>query len=121
MMSALRWSLLIVGVLFIAAREWWEWRRPRQAGATRTERGSAVPEGAEAARLREAAEPVRVREPPLQLPEIHARDSIADRPGEDAEAGDEACAAQDAPPPLAAAVPRESLPELPAAPAPLVE
>ncbi|MGH8276865.1 MAG: cell division protein ZipA C-terminal FtsZ-binding domain-containing protein, partial [Steroidobacteraceae bacterium] len=32
-----------------------------------------------------------------------------------------ACAAQDAPPPLAAAVPRESLPELPAAPAPLVE
>ena len=30
LMSALRWTLLILGVLFIAVLAWWERRRPRQ-------------------------------------------------------------------------------------------
>ena len=32
-MSELRWTLLILGVVFIAALSWWERRRPRQAFA----------------------------------------------------------------------------------------
>ncbi len=48
-MSELRWTLLILGVVFIAALSWWERRRPRQAFAPR---------------LREAiAEPPQPREP----------------------------------------------------------
>src|SRR6202030_4213975 len=31
LMSALRWTLLILGVLSIAVLAWWERRRPRQA------------------------------------------------------------------------------------------
>lgn len=34
-MSELRWTLLILGVVFIAALTWWERRRPRQAFAPR--------------------------------------------------------------------------------------
>ena len=34
-MSELRWTLLILGVVFIAALSWWERRRPRQAFAPR--------------------------------------------------------------------------------------
>jgi FtsZ-interacting cell division protein ZipA len=34
-MSELRWTLLIIGVVFIAALSWWERRRPRQAFAPR--------------------------------------------------------------------------------------
>ncbi len=34
-MSELRWTLLILGVVFIAALSWWERRRPRQAFARR--------------------------------------------------------------------------------------
>ncbi len=34
-MSELRWTLLILGVAFIAALSWWERRRPRQAFAPR--------------------------------------------------------------------------------------
>ena len=30
MMSELRWTLLILGVLFVAALAWWERHRPRQ-------------------------------------------------------------------------------------------
>jgi cell division protein ZipA len=34
-MSELRWTLLILGVVFLAALSWWERRRPRQAFAPR--------------------------------------------------------------------------------------
>jgi cell division protein ZipA len=39
-MSELRWTLLILGVVFIAALSWWERRRPRQAFAPRLREGS---------------------------------------------------------------------------------
>ncbi len=58
-MSELRWSLLILGVAFFAGLTLWELRRPRQARAD-----EAPPE------------PTRSREPPLQLPEIHALESF---------------------------------------------
>jgi cell division protein ZipA len=50
-MSELRWTLLILGVVFIAALTWWERRRPRQAFAPRlrepsTPRGEAYRVGA---------------------------------------------------------------------------
>ncbi len=58
-MSELRWSLLILGVAFFAGLTLWELRRPRQA------------------REREPPpEPTRPREPPLQLPEIHALEPL---------------------------------------------
>lgn len=68
MMSELRWTLLIIGVLFIAALAWWERRRPRQASGT-----------FERTPLREDtdASPSRpVREPPLTLPEVHAGEPL---------------------------------------------
>lgn len=61
-MTELRWWLLILGVAFFAALTVWELRRPRQA-----RRGEAPPEA------------TRAREPPLQLPEIHAVEPLAGR------------------------------------------
>ena len=46
-MSELRWTLLILGVVFIAALSWWERRRPRQAFAPRLR--DASPAGADPA------------------------------------------------------------------------
>jgi FtsZ-interacting cell division protein ZipA len=43
-MSELRWTLLILGVVFIAALTWWERRRPRQAFAPRL-REPSTPRG----------------------------------------------------------------------------
>jgi cell division protein ZipA len=40
-MSQLRWTLLILGVVFIAALTWWERRRPRQAFAPRLREASS--------------------------------------------------------------------------------
>lgn len=61
-MTELRWWLLILGVAFFAGLTWWELRRPRQA------------------REREAPpEATRPREPALQLPEMHAGESLATR------------------------------------------
>jgi cell division protein ZipA len=68
MMSELRWALLILGVLFILALTFWERRRPRQASGA----FERVP-------LREGAAespPRRVREPPLTLPEMRAREPV---------------------------------------------
>ena len=68
MMSELRWTLLIIGVLFIVALAWWERRRPRQASGS-FERTSA----------REAVDgppPRAKREPPLTLPEVHAGEPL---------------------------------------------
>ena len=39
-MSELRWTLLILGMVFIAALSWWERRRPRQAFAPRLREAS---------------------------------------------------------------------------------
>jgi len=64
MMSELRWTLLILGVAFIAALAWWERRRPRQAS-----RGGA----AQRTSTREPA----AREPTLRLPQMRARDPLA--------------------------------------------
>jgi cell division protein ZipA len=140
-MSQLRWTLLILGVIFISALAWWERRRPRQASGA-----------LERAAPREAAPgaPARaVRDPPLTLPEMRARDPLAARelpvtdvtreppraplPATEAAARGEsgtiadATAAECDPPPatdaaeVAPALPRENLPELPAAPPLLVE
>jgi cell division protein ZipA len=71
-MSELRATLLIAGVLFIAALIWWERRRPRQAnadgGVERVRARDPEPHGAG----------VRSpREPALALPEMRARDRFA--------------------------------------------
>jgi FtsZ-interacting cell division protein ZipA len=71
-MSQLRWSLLILGAVFIAALGWWEWRRPRQARAAGPGARAAPREPAAEVSAQRAA-----RESPLQLPEIHARASLA--------------------------------------------
>jgi len=138
MMSELRLTLLIVGVVFIAVLAWWERRRPRQAGAA-LERTAA----------REATTdtpPHGVREPALPLPQMRPRDPLtaAELPVVEVspdlphvpvlEPAPEAAAAgeEQAPPggrgataPEAAvttpALPREKLPELPPAPPLLVQ
>jgi cell division protein ZipA len=69
MMSQLRWTLLILGVLFIAVLAWWERRRPRQASGALERR--AVRESLPDAPTR------AVRDPPLTLPEVHSRSSLA--------------------------------------------
>ncbi len=64
MMSELRWTLLILGVVFVAALAWWERHRPRQAsGGRATERPPA-------------RQPAAV-EPTLTLPQMRARDPLA--------------------------------------------
>jgi len=70
MMSELRWTLLILGVVFIAALAWWERHRPRQASrdsaAQRT--GGREPPAETAPRA--------VRESGLSLPQMRARDPM---------------------------------------------
>jgi FtsZ-interacting cell division protein ZipA len=61
-MSELRWWLLILGVAFFAGLVVWELRRPRQA-----RKGDALPEA------------TRPRESSLQLPEMHALESLTSR------------------------------------------
>ncbi|HEY7889336.1 MAG TPA: cell division protein ZipA C-terminal FtsZ-binding domain-containing protein [Steroidobacteraceae bacterium] len=64
-MSELRWTLLILGVVFIAALSWWERRRPRQAFAPRLREASlshADLSHAEARRTA-SAEPAGAAEP----------------------------------------------------------
>jgi FtsZ-interacting cell division protein ZipA len=70
MMSELRWTLLILGVVFIAALAWWERQRPRQAS-----RGSA-PQRTGARESAIDAAPRVVREPSLSLPPMRARDPL---------------------------------------------
>lgn len=50
-MSQLRWTLLILGVVFVAVLAWWERRRPRQAWAGREPAGDRArePDGGPAA------------------------------------------------------------------------
>lgn len=71
MMSELRWTLLILGVVFIAALAWWERHRPRQASrSSAAERTAAREPAADAA-------PRTLREPTLTLPQMRARDPLA--------------------------------------------
>jgi cell division protein ZipA len=72
MMSELRWTLLILGVVFIAALAWWERHRPRQAS-----RGSAAQRTGAREPATDAA-PRAVREPSLSLPPMpmRARDPL---------------------------------------------
>jgi cell division protein ZipA len=130
-MSELRWTLLILGVVFIAALAWWERRRPRQARG-----GGAAPRVAPREPPAETPSPQR-REPTLTLPTLRARDPLVsdDLPVLEAATGLPAAdraperAAPEAPlgPALAAGgaavadVPLESLPRLPPAPAPRVD
>jgi cell division protein ZipA len=152
-MSSLRWTLLILGGVFVALLAWWERRRPRQASA-RPQRSStreSVP----------ANVPRAVRDPPLTLPEMRARElpvievaprlapaplpevaddalpaapeergprtvpdvAEPDLDGAPADAAPDVDAApdMDAAPPRAPPAPREALPELAAAPPPVVE
>ena len=71
MVWQLRWTLLIIGVIFIAALVWWERRRPRQARGSPGHVAPREPLGDTAQRL--------VREPPLTLPEMHAREPLGAR------------------------------------------
>lgn len=71
-MSQLRWSLLILGVLFVAALAWWEWRRPRQASGGLERTGAREGVGS-------ADAPSRVPREPLALPEMRAREPAAVR------------------------------------------
>jgi cell division protein ZipA len=68
MMSELRWTLLIIGVLFIVALAWWERRRPRQA--------SGMFERASVREDADAPPPRPPREPALTLPEVHAGEPL---------------------------------------------
>jgi cell division protein ZipA len=139
MMSELRWTLLVLGVLFIAALAWWERHRPRQGS------GGGAAE-------RTAARQPAAAEPTLTLPQMRARDPLAmhdlplvevarDLPAvpvlEPAPAQPLACdstatgsatedalaaeAAVDAVHGVPAGVPLESLPSLPPAAAPRVD
>jgi len=105
MMSELRWALLILGVLFIAALWWWERRRPRQASGA-LDRTLSREGGAD-------APPRLVREPPLTLPELRAREPVAvkelpvvaERRAEQPEAQEPREAQEQEPPVLEAAAP----------------
>jgi cell division protein ZipA len=70
MMSELRWTLLILGAVFIAALAWWERRRPRQASGTVERSLPSSPTG---------QPPRALREPPLVLPEMRAREPLVPR------------------------------------------
>jgi len=73
-MPQLRWTLLLIGVLFVAALAWWELRRPRQARNTLEPR-SVPPE------LRpEPEDEEPPREAVITLPEIRARIAITELP-----------------------------------------
>jgi cell division protein ZipA len=94
-MPELRWTLLIIGVLFVAILAWWERRRPHQAPRNNDPPWGPDVESVSAPRAATHA----VREPTLTLPEIRAdvrtREPIAPRElpivqiGEDLEAEDE--------------------------------
>src|SRR6201999_883514 len=77
-MPELRWTLLIIGVLFIAILAWWERRRPHQAsrqsphisGEPRPIVSSDPSWGPEVDSPASRTAPHTLREPTLTLPEI---------------------------------------------------
>jgi len=74
-MPELRWTLLVIGVVFIAALVVWELRRPHQASRQPHE-GSDPPPGVEPSWGNEVkpAATRALREPTLTLPEIRVRE-----------------------------------------------
>src|SRR5215813_12137594 len=90
-MPELRWTLLIIGVLFIAVLAWWERRRPHQAsrqaphisGEPRPVVTNDPSWGPDVESANPRPTPHAVREPLLTLPEIRTeartRESIAPR------------------------------------------
>ncbi|HEY6484412.1 MAG TPA: cell division protein ZipA C-terminal FtsZ-binding domain-containing protein [Steroidobacteraceae bacterium] len=71
-MPELRWTLLIIGVVFVIALAWWERRKPHQAAREHEPR--AVPKDPLWSSDAELKGPRVMREPTLTLPEIRARD-----------------------------------------------
>src|SRR5438105_12538112 len=140
-MSELRWTLLILGVAFVAGLGWWERRRPRQGAGGASRIAPREPPA-------EASPPPR-REPTLTLPTMRARDPLVSdalpvlgaagataapertpgrsEPPERAAEVHAAAAQDEREPPVSGAggavagVPLESLPRLPPAPVPRVE
>lgn len=72
-MPELRWTLLVLGVVFVAALAWRELRRPRHARGDDPERSATPAQPEEAATSGE-------REVPFTLPEIRAREPVHDLP-----------------------------------------
>lgn len=81
-MSQLRWSLLIIGVVFIIALGWWERRRPRQASGSFERSAAREPAGEPPPRV--------LREPALTLPEMRAREPVMPRELPSVDVDDEA-------------------------------
>lgn len=81
-MSQLRWSLLIIGVVFIIALGWWEQRRPRQASGSFERSAGREPAG--------EPPPRALREPALTLPEMRAREPVMPRELPSVDVDDEA-------------------------------
>jgi FtsZ-interacting cell division protein ZipA len=75
-MPELRWTLLILGVVFIAALAWWEFRRPRPSSHASPERLTPT--------LDSPSDPTSAghmhREPTLNLPEMRAREQPQEIP-----------------------------------------
>jgi cell division protein ZipA len=83
-MPELRWTLLILGVIFVAALAWWERRRPHQASRQAPYIGAG--ESRPAANTEpswgpdiEASNPRAGRDPTLTLPEIRVREPAPPR------------------------------------------
>lgn len=87
-MHELRWTLLILGVVFIVVLAWWERRKPRQASGDRPDTHGHTDQrnlswdfgepGAPARPARESGNAPRVyREPTLTLPEVRTREPSA--------------------------------------------
>jgi cell division protein ZipA len=81
-MPELRWTLLILGVVFIAALAWWEFRRPRQSTHASPERLTPTLD----APGETAASGHAHREPTLNLPEMRAREHPQEIPVVEVEA-----------------------------------
>jgi cell division protein ZipA len=88
-MPELRWTLLVLGVLFVAALAWWELRKPRQAQRGQTQRSPSQPPLVEPERRSPGISPADLnidpaarvfREPTLSLPDIRPRDPMPDLP-----------------------------------------
>jgi cell division protein ZipA len=91
-MPELRLTLLVLGVLFVAALAWWELRKPRQAQRGQTQRSPSqpgLPPLVEPERRTPGISPADLnidpaarvfREPTLSLPDIRPRDPMPDLP-----------------------------------------
>lgn len=76
-MPELRWTLLIIGVVFVAALAWWERRRPHQASRQSPRDGVEPRVTGKDSAWGSDGEPAvtrAMREPTLTLPEIRARE-----------------------------------------------